>query len=144
LLALVPLIEAGLVDEGPVIIDAKSGVTGAGRKLDDSLLFNELMDNHYPYRVGEHQHVPEIERVLGRKVLFTPHLLPTRRGILVSAYVRVKGGVEPKELRDCLQALLSALERGVRSAQIIDGRVSHNLLAELFTDQGVGTMVEAT
>ncbi|MCA9520156.1 MAG: N-acetyl-gamma-glutamyl-phosphate reductase [Myxococcales bacterium] len=91
-LPLIPLVEAGLLGEGPLILDAKSGSSGAGRRLDDSLLFSELMDNHYPYRVGTHRHVPEIERGLGRAVVFTPHLLPTRRGLLVSAYAPLATG----------------------------------------------------
>lgn len=102
LTAILPLQKAGLLGDGPLIIDAKSGATGAGRKLADHLLFNELGANHYPYRVGDHQHVPEIERVLNRPVLFTPHLLPTRRGLLVSAYVPVKPGVGPEQITACL------------------------------------------
>ena len=100
---LLPLVEADLLGQGPILIDAKSGVTGAGRKLADALLFNELMDDHYPYRVGSHQHVPEIERELGRSILFTPHLLPTRRGLLASCYVPVKEGVTAEALRSCLE-----------------------------------------
>ena len=104
-LSLLPLIADGLLAEaGPVIVDAKSGVTGAGRRLDDSLLFNELADNHYPYKVGRHQHAPEIERGLGRPVIFTPHLLPTRRGLLTSAYVPVAPGVDATDLRASLAA----------------------------------------
>ncbi|MCA9566001.1 MAG: N-acetyl-gamma-glutamyl-phosphate reductase, partial [Myxococcales bacterium] len=85
--ALLPFVQAGLVAEGmPVIVDAKSGATGAGRKNADHLLFNELDQNHFPYRVGRHQHVPEIERFANRSVVFTPHLLPTRRGLLSTVY----------------------------------------------------------
>ncbi len=103
-LGLVPLLEAGLLGAGPIIIDAKSGATGAGRKVADHLLFNELSDNHYPYRVGTHQHVPEIERGLGgREILFTPHLLPTRRGLLTASYVPVVDGVTPEDLERCLR-----------------------------------------
>ncbi len=102
LTALLPLLKAGMVGEGAVIIDAKSGATGAGRKLADHLLYNELGANHYPYRVGDHQHVPEIERVLGRGIVFTPHLLPTRRGLLVSAYVPVQPQVGPDDIGACL------------------------------------------
>ena len=100
-LALVPLLEAGLLAPGPIVIDAKSGVSGAGRRLDDSLLFNELADNHYPYRVGDHPHVAEIERGIGREVLFTPHLLPTRRGLLDTIYAPLATGVTPAEVAAC-------------------------------------------
>lgn len=102
--ALLPLIEAGLLGEGPLVIDAKSGVTGAGRSTAEHLLYNEMGDNHYPYRVGSHQHVPELERGLGREVLFTPHLLPTRRGLFVSCYVPVTAGTSAADLEACLQA----------------------------------------
>ena len=102
-LAILPLIDAGLLAAGPVVVDAKSGVTGAGRKLTDSLLFNEMADNHYPYKVGRHQHVPEIERGLGRDVLFTPHLLPCLRGLLISAYLPVVPGTSADDLEACLR-----------------------------------------
>ncbi len=96
--ALLPLIAAGLLGEGPLVIDAKSGVTGAGRSTAEHLLYNEMGDNHYPYRVGDHQHVPELERGLGREILFTPHLLPTRRGLFVSCYVPVVAGTSAADL----------------------------------------------
>jgi N-acetyl-gamma-glutamyl-phosphate reductase len=102
-LALKPLVAAGLLGPGPLVIDAKSGVTGAGRKLDESLLFSELAQNHYPYRVGGHQHVPEIERGLGREVVFTPHLIPVRRGLLATSYVPVRDGATANDLVGCLE-----------------------------------------
>ena len=98
------MVRAGLLGAGPIVIDAKSGVTGAGRRLDDGLLFNELADNHHPYKVGGHAHVPEIERGLGRAVLFTPHLLPTRRGLLVSIYAPIAAGKGPDDVLACWQA----------------------------------------
>lgn len=101
--ALLPLIAAGVLGEGPLVIDAKSGVTGAGRSTAQHLLYNEMADNHYPYRVGSHQHVPELERGLGRELLFTPHLLPTRRGLFVSCYVPVKEGTSAADLEGCLR-----------------------------------------
>lgn len=101
--ALLPLIQAGLLAEGPFVIDAKSGVTGAGRSTSEHLLYNEMGDNHYPYRVGSHQHVPELERGLGRELLFTPHLLPTRRGLFVSCYVPVVADTSAADLEACLR-----------------------------------------
>ncbi len=102
-LALLPLINQNMLASEPIHVDAKSGATGAGRKVDETLLFNELVDNHYPYRVGQHQHVPELERGLGRDVLFTPHLLPIQRGLLVTAYVKVNPGITADNLLDCLK-----------------------------------------
>ncbi len=102
-LALVPLVEAAILSQGPIVVDAKSGATGAGRRLDSGLLFNELADNHHPYKVGEHAHVPEIERGLGRSVLFTPHLLPTRRGLLASIYAPVRAPEAVRAIAECWQ-----------------------------------------
>ncbi|QQE80668.1 N-acetyl-gamma-glutamyl-phosphate reductase [Alicyclobacillus sp. SO9] len=75
----------------PILVDAKSGVTGAGRKPRVSGLYAELNNNFYAYKVGEHQHTPEIERHLGWKssVLLTTQLLPMPRGIYASAYIHL-------------------------------------------------------
>jgi N-acetyl-gamma-glutamyl-phosphate reductase len=103
-LSVLPLLRAGLIEPDPIFIDAKSGTTGAGRKGVEEWSFSELADDFRAYRVLRHQHQPEIERVLalggapGAKVTFTPHLLPVRRGILVSAYCRLRsgaGGADP-------------------------------------------------
>ncbi|MEX2409016.1 MAG: N-acetyl-gamma-glutamyl-phosphate reductase, partial [Rhodovibrionaceae bacterium] len=108
LLALAPLAEAGLIDASDVVIDAKSGATGAGRKVDQSLLFAEVGEGIHPYAVGKHRHAPEIEQELGLaaglelKVNFTPHLIPMNRGELVTCYVRLAEGSLPDELRDNL------------------------------------------
>jgi N-acetyl-gamma-glutamyl-phosphate reductase len=133
-LALIPLTRAGLLADGPVIVDAKSGATGAGRRLDDALLFNELADNHYPYKVGVHRHVPEMERGLGRPVLFTPHLLPTRRGLLISAYVGVAEGVGAAALRACLADAYAGepfVEVVEADAELGIGWVSHTPLCRV-------------
>ncbi|MFC7439996.1 N-acetyl-gamma-glutamyl-phosphate reductase [Laceyella putida] len=92
LLGLLPLLRAKMIDHRALIIDAKSGVTGAGRKVDQSLLFCEVNENLRPYKVDGHQHIPEIEQIAGRfcsadvKVRFVPHLVPMNRGILVTLY----------------------------------------------------------
>lgn len=106
LLGLAPLIRAGLLDDGgPVIIDAASGVTGAGRSAKRDMLFGEVAEDYRAYAVGNaHRHVPEIEAGLARvaggrapEFVFTPHLLPVRRGILETMYVPVRAGVAPAE-----------------------------------------------
>jgi N-acetyl-gamma-glutamyl-phosphate reductase len=84
LLALAPI--ADLVDPASVVIDAKSGVSGAGRSLKASSHAAFVLENVSPYRVGSHQHAPEIAQVLGFPVCFVPHLLPVRRGLLVTCY----------------------------------------------------------
>jgi N-acetyl-gamma-glutamyl-phosphate reductase len=103
-LSVLPLLLNGLIEPDPIFIDAKSGTTGAGRKASEDFSFSELADDFRAYRVLRHQHQPEIERMLavggapGAKVTFTPHLLPVRRGILASAYCRLRpgaGGEDP-------------------------------------------------
>ncbi len=94
-LAVLPLLRAGLIEADSIIIDAKSGTTGAGRKGSEELSFSEVGEDLRAYRVLRHQHNPEIERVLGlagvpgARVVFTPHLLSVRRGILATAYGRL-------------------------------------------------------
>lgn len=104
LLGLYPLLKAKLVPQGPVIIDSKSGVSGAGRKPETPFLFCEVNEALRAYNVGVHRHTPEIEQeaslILGKAVSvdFTPHLVPMDRGILTTIYVRVKGQAETKGL----------------------------------------------
>jgi N-acetyl-gamma-glutamyl-phosphate reductase len=86
LLALAPV--ADLVEPASVVIDAKSGVSGAGRSLKASSHAGFVLENVSPYRVGSHQHAPEIAQFLGFPVCFVPHLLPVRRGLLVTCYAR--------------------------------------------------------
>lgn len=94
ILALAPLVAFGLVETGSIVIDAKSGVTGAGRKLAEGFLFSELNEDFKAYKVNMHQHSPEINQELsklaGKKisVTFVPHLLPLSRGILATIYVK--------------------------------------------------------
>jgi len=99
LLALLPLLERGLIEAQGIVIDAKSGVTGAGKNVAAEYLFAEVDDNLRAYKIGVHRHAPEIEQQLrphaGAKlsVIFVPHLLPIRRGILSTIYVRPRAGV---------------------------------------------------
>jgi N-acetyl-gamma-glutamyl-phosphate reductase len=85
LLALAPLIDA--IEPESVVVDAKSGVSGAGRGLKPGTHAGFVLENLSAYRIGTHQHVPEIAQVLGFPVCFVPHLLPIRRGLLVTCYV---------------------------------------------------------
>lgn len=87
ILALLPLARAGLLEE-PSIIDAKSGVSGAGRGAKVTSLYAEVNESLKPYGVGGHRHQPEIEQSVGQKVVFTPHLVPMTRGILATVYAR--------------------------------------------------------
>jgi N-acetyl-gamma-glutamyl-phosphate reductase len=85
LLALWPLRD---VIEGPVVVDSKTGMTGAGRGLKDTTHAGFVLENFSPYAVEGHRHTPEIEQALGRAVTFVPHLLPVRRGLLATCYVQ--------------------------------------------------------
>jgi N-acetyl-gamma-glutamyl-phosphate reductase len=90
ILALAPLKD---IVAPSVVIDAKSGVSGAGRELKQSSHAGFVLENLSPYRVGTHQHAPEIAQALGFPVCFVPHLLPIKRGLLVTCYVQPQGDV---------------------------------------------------
>jgi N-acetyl-gamma-glutamyl-phosphate reductase len=93
LLALWPLKDA--VDPASVVVDAKSGVSGAGRELKRSSHAGFVLENLSPYKAGAHQHAPEIAQALGFPVCFVPHLLPVRRGLLATCYVTPTGELRP-------------------------------------------------
>jgi N-acetyl-gamma-glutamyl-phosphate reductase len=99
LIALMPLAKAGLIG-GPVIIDAKSGVSGAGRGATDTTHFVSANEDLKPYKVAGHRHRPEIEQELGHPVLFVPHLAPMSHGELDSCYVTPARDVTADELHE--------------------------------------------
>lgn len=90
-LALVPLLRAGTIAGSGIIVDAASGVSGAGRSLKHSSLFCTVDEDFTAYGLLDHRHTPEIEQNLGAQVLFTPHLAPMNRGILATCYARPTG-----------------------------------------------------
>ena len=102
ILALAPLLAVGLVELSSIIIDAKSGVSGAGKKVDKEFLFSEIQGDFRAYKVNVHQHAPEMNQVLskvaGKKVdvVFVPHLLPIERGILSTIYLKKAPGAKLK------------------------------------------------
>jgi N-acetyl-gamma-glutamyl-phosphate reductase len=87
-LALAPLLDADLIARDGIVVDAASGVTGAGRTLKHTSLFATVDENFTAYGLLDHRHTPEIEQNLGAQVLFTPHLAPMSRGILATCYAR--------------------------------------------------------
>jgi len=109
-LPLVPLLEAGLVAAEDIIIDAKSGVSGAGRAAKEQNLFTEVSSGIHAYGVASHRHAPEIEQGLSDaagapvRVNFTPHLMPMNRGILASIYVKLADGVTASDIQAALAA----------------------------------------
>ena len=90
-LALTPLVRSGIVSPTGVIVDAASGVSGAGRALKHSSMFSTIDEDFTAYGLLDHRHTPEIEQVTGAQVLFTPHLAPMNRGILATCYARPQG-----------------------------------------------------
>ncbi|MDF2925440.1 MAG: argC [Paenibacillaceae bacterium] len=103
LLGLIPAVQAGLIDPATIIIDAKSGVSGAGRGLGLSVHYSEINENLVPYKLNKHQHIPEIEQVLGQvagrevTVTFSTHLTPMTRGILSTIYATVNGSYKEED-----------------------------------------------
>jgi N-acetyl-gamma-glutamyl-phosphate reductase len=99
ILALAPLLEAGMIAPSSIIVDAKSGVSGAGRNPSMTNLFSEVAEGLKAYAVAQHRHVPEMDQELSARageqihILFVPHLIPINRGILSTCYARVGGKV---------------------------------------------------
>jgi N-acetyl-gamma-glutamyl-phosphate reductase len=140
ILALEPL--RGAIDPESVVIDAKSGVSGAGRELKASSHAGFVLENISPYRVGTHQHAPEIAQALGYPVCFVPHLLPIRRGLLATCYVQPS----TTDLRELLEdayadsPVVRVLPEGVHPEL---ARVQHTDGAEigLYDDRATGRAV---
>jgi N-acetyl-gamma-glutamyl-phosphate reductase len=109
LIPLLPLLEAGLIDKNNIIIDAKSGVSGAGRSLKENLLFSEANEGVKAYSIGNHRHLIEIEQELKNvaksdlKINFTPHLIPMNRGIISTIYVNLKDKFTIKDAKNLLE-----------------------------------------
>lgn len=135
LLGLAPLLRMEMLDgERAVIIDAASGVTGAGRSAKRELLYGEVAEDYRAYSVGNaHRHVPEIGAGLGRLAgsrvdfVFTPHLLPVRRGILETMYLPVKAGLDVDAVRRAVRSayeeepFLEVLGQGLPSLRDVTG-----------------------
>jgi N-acetyl-gamma-glutamyl-phosphate reductase len=107
-LPLLPLIEAKAIDLDEIVVDAKSGMTGAGRAAKEAMLFSEVSEGFHAYGVGHHRHMAELDQefslAAGREVVvtFTPHLVPMNRGILSTIYVRGKRGRTAEDLHAIL------------------------------------------
>ncbi len=107
-LPLIPLLKAKAIEPDEIVIDAKSGMTGAGRAAKEAMLFSEVSEGFNAYGVGHHRHMAEIDQELskaaGREVVasFTPHLVPMNRGILATIYVRGRRGRTAQDLHGVL------------------------------------------
>jgi N-acetyl-gamma-glutamyl-phosphate reductase len=140
LLALAPL--ADVLERGSVVVDGKSGVSGAGRSLRASSHAGFVLENVSAYRVGAHQHAPEIAQALGFPVTLATHLLPVRRGLLVTCYAQ--------GLDDGLRDLLERAYEGRPAVRVLPegatpelARVQHTDVAEiaLFEDRATGRAI---
>ncbi len=109
LLSLLPLVSATLIDPADIVIDAKSGTTGAGRSPKQNLLLAEAGEGLSPYGIASHRHTPEMEQEIGQAagrdvtINFTPHLIPMSRGELVTCYIRLAEEASDDDLRATLR-----------------------------------------
>lgn len=111
LLGLLPVLKHRLIDPKTIIIDAKTGVSGAGRSATISHIYSEVNENVKPYKVGNHQHIPEIEQMihdvtgLQEPITFTTHLLPMTRGIMCTIYAQVEGALTTSDFIDLYRSV---------------------------------------
>jgi N-acetyl-gamma-glutamyl-phosphate reductase len=116
LMAVIPLLKAGLVQPESLVMDCKSGTSGAGKKAQERLLFTEVEGECLPYRVGKHQHLPEINRYVNHYAgvqidpIFVTSLLPVRRGIISGIYARMTKRMDSYSESDALAAVASSYE----------------------------------
>lgn len=110
MLSLLPGLKAGMINPDNVVIDAKSGVTGAGRKASLAFAYSETTDGAQAYAIGSHRHAPEMDQAVldfaeqETCVRFTPHLLPMNRGMIATCHVTLKDGVSLSDLREQYEA----------------------------------------
>lgn len=152
LLTLIPLLEKKAIQKDGIIIDAKSGVTGAGRSLKEANLFTEVSEAMHPYAIASHRHAPEIEQELSKAcgedlcVTFTPHLVPMNRGELETIYVSLADGKTAADLRDILQKqyadepFVTVVEEGVVPATR-HVRGSNHTLIGVFEDRAANRAI---
>eukprot|EP00210_Caulerpa_lentillifera_P001188 g1144.t1 len=152
LLPLIPVLRAGLIDSDSIIIDSKSGVSGAGRAPGESKLFCEVADGLHPYGIANHRHLPEIEQELSDaaggaiNVTFTPHLIPMSRGMLSTIYVQTSPGVDADALRMAIanfyinEQFVKVLDEGIMP-QTRHVRGSNFNLINVFDDRIAGRAV---
>ncbi len=151
-LALAPAVVKGLVETTGIIVDSKSGVTGAGRKPSQGNHYPELNEGFHAYKVASHRHTPEIEQTLSHlagqpvKITFVPHLLPVNRGILSTCYARLKDGITEKEIRTAYEDFyrgeyfIRLLPKGA-NADIHNIRYSNFCDISLYIDTRTGTLI---
>ena len=138
-LALIPLVAAGLIETDSVIVDAKSGLTGAGKALSESSHFVNVHDNYVTYKLNHHQHIPEIVQTLQTfnpempEIQFSTSLLPVNRGIMATVYCKLKKDVTVADVA-------SAFTKAYSDKPFVRVQDSlpelHNVIGSNFTDIG--------
>lgn len=152
LLSLLPAIDADMVELDRIIIDAKSGVTGAGRKANMGLIFSELADGAHAYGIGTHRHAPEIDQMLTHVtgedvcVTFTPHLIPMNRGMITTSYLTLKPGVSVNDVRAAYKARYESepfvhLQPADTAPQTRHVRASNHARIGIFADRKPGHII---
>lgn len=152
LLPLAPFLREGRIETSGIVVDSKSGVSGAGRKADAAFLFSELDGNAFAYKVGAHRHGPEIEEQASAlagasvDVTFVPQLIPTTRGILTSVYCRSRAALSAADARAVLasayadEPFVRVLPEG-EAPSLAAVRGSNYCDVAAFTDERSGTLV---
>ena len=152
ILPLAPLLAAGSIDADEIIVDSKSGVTGAGRSLREDMLFAEVGEGVHAYGIARHRHGPEMEQELSKAagkdvaITFTPHLVPMNRGILTTIYVALDEGSTAADARDVLAAhyhgepFIRILDEGATPATR-HVRGSNHCLIGVFADRRPGRAI---
>ena len=151
-LPLVPLLKQGLISSDDIIVDAASGISGAGRAAKEHLMLSEHDGNFSAYGIGVHRHGPEIDQVLSGaagqevKVSFTPHLLPFSRGILATSYVKLAFRKTIDDIRTCLsqvyekETFVNVLPEG-QSPELKNVRGTNFCLIGVFADRVPGKII---
>lgn len=151
-LGLFPALKAELIEKSGIVIDAKSGVTGAGRSPSDTTHFPACNEAFSPYKIASHRHTPEIEQTLsaaaGEKiaVVFVPHLLPVNRGILATMYTKLRNGVTYKQVREQYESFYKdekfvRIKKDGEIANLRDVKYSNYCDISLHFDERTGTLI---
>ncbi len=154
-LGLFPVLKAQLIEKSGIVIDAKSGVTGAGRSPSAITHFPACNEAFAPYKIASHRHTPEIEQTLsiaaGEKmtVLFVPHLLPVNRGILATMYTKLQKGVTYKQVREAYENFYRdepfvRLKKDGEIANLRDVKYSNYCDISLHVDERTGTLISVS
>jgi len=150
ILPLLPLIKNCAIEKDGIIVDAKSGVSGAGRKESLALSFTETNENFKAYGVTNHRHTSEIEQELGKaageevKISFTPHLLPIKRGILVTSYCTLKEEIKREDILEAYDVyknrpFVKVMEDGLPEIKFVTG--SNNIYIGFEIDERLNRII---